>query len=80
MPDDKVLTQPQSSETAVFAQKAELSYSVHSGPLPSPEDLAKYNMIVPDAAERLLCMAENQQAHRMELEKKVVSSDIQRSQ
>jgi uncharacterized membrane protein len=68
MPQDKALTPLQSSETAVFAQKTELSYSVHSGPLPPPEDLAKYNMIVPDAAERILRMAEKQQAHRMELE------------
>ena len=36
-------------------------------------------MIVPDAAERLLRMAEKQQAHRMELEKMAVGSDVQRS-
>ena len=79
MAREKSLIQPQSTETAVFAQQAEITYSVHSGPLPPPEDLAKYNMVLPDAAERIFRMAELQQAHRMELEKQVVGSDVQRS-
>lgn len=36
----------------------------YSGPLPLPEDLAKYDRVVPGAAERILRMAENESEHR----------------
>lgn len=35
---------------------------VYSGPLPEPEALAKYDQIVPGAAERILTMAEKRNA------------------
>ena len=41
-----------------------------SGPLPAPEALAQYNNIVPDAAERILRMAEKEQEHRHKAEDK----------
>lgn len=50
-----------------------------SGPLPPPEVLKEYNEAVPDAAERILRMAEGQTAHRQNLETKVVTSDIWKS-
>ncbi|PIQ30327.1 MAG: hypothetical protein COS35_13425 [Zetaproteobacteria bacterium CG02_land_8_20_14_3_00_50_9] len=37
---------------------------MHSGPLPAPEDFAKYENILPGAAERILSMAENEARHR----------------
>lgn len=40
-----------------------------SGPLPRPQDLAKYNETLPGAAERILVMAEKEQAHRHEMDK-----------
>ena len=43
-----------------------------SGPIPSPETLAKYNEIIPNAAERILAMAEKQQEHRQQLERRVI--------
>jgi uncharacterized membrane protein len=52
---------------------------IHSGPLPSPETLARYNDIIPDAANRILHMAEEPQQHRMGLEKHVVLSDSMRA-
>ena len=39
-----------------------------SGPLPQPEDFDRYNVVLPGAAERLLTMAEKEQAHRHKLE------------
>ena len=45
-----------------------------SGPIPPPAVLERYNQIVPGAAERILAMAEKQSAHRMELEKIVITS------
>ena len=46
------------------------------GPIPHPEILKGYNKVVPDAAERILKMAEKQASHRQFIEKKVVSSGI----
>ena len=39
-------------------------HSFHFGPLPSPENFANYNKGVPDAAERILSMAEHSQRSR----------------
>ena len=52
---------------------------VSSGPIPSPQILQQYNSIVPDAAERIIRMAEKQSDHRIDLEGKVVSSNILKS-
>jgi len=52
---------------------------LHAGPLPPPEVLIQYNQAVPDAAERIITMAENQSRHRQELESKVIESDIKNS-
>ena len=51
----------------------------YSGPIPPPSMLSAYNAIIPDAANRILKMAENQAAHRMYLEKTVADGDTQRA-
>ncbi|GMT42189.1 MAG: hypothetical protein IEMM0002_0600 [bacterium] len=43
-----------------------------SGPLPPPEAFARYNDILPGAADRILSMSESQSKHRHYLEKMVV--------
>ena len=40
-----------------------------SGPIPPPELLAKYGEIIPNGADRILTMAENQSTHRQCIEK-----------
>lgn len=40
----------------------------HEGPLPAPEDLQRYDALLPGAAERIICMAEDEAAHRRRLE------------
>ena len=50
-----------------------------SGPIPPPSILSEYNQIAPDAAIRILKMAEKQAAHRQEIEKKVIEADIYNS-
>ena len=35
-----------------------------SGPLPSPEDLERYESLIPDAGERFMRLFESQMAHR----------------
>lgn len=47
-----------------------------SGPLPAPEDFAAYKNVVPDAPERILAMAEKQQQHRIDTERKIVDWNI----
>ena len=55
-----------------------LTYEQHvsyrSGTLPEPAELAAYNAIIPDGAERLLKMVEAQSSHRIEMEKLVITS------
>ena len=50
-----------------------------SGPIPPPEYLEGYEKISPGAAKQILDMAETQTNHRIELEKKVIESDIRNS-
>lgn len=50
--------------------------SIHSGPIPSPEALQKYNKIIPDGAHRIMKMAENQSEHRISIEKKVINNQL----
>lgn len=52
-----------------------LAASVYYGPLPPPDDLKAYNEIVPDAAERMLAMAEKQAHHRQEMERRQLELD-----
>lgn len=52
---------------------------IFSGPLPPPEILARYDEIVPGAADRILVMAEKQADHRRYLERRVIDSDMTRS-
>lgn len=42
------------------------------GPLPAPEDLKKYDIVVPGAAERILSMAEEEMKHRHKREDKTL--------
>ena len=48
----------------------------HSGPLPAPEDLQRYEQLSPGAANRIISMAENEQNHRTAMAKLTLSSDI----
>jgi uncharacterized membrane protein len=50
-----------------------------SGPLPPPEALERYGRIIPNGAERIMVMAEEQSKHRRELEKKVMNTDSRNS-
>lgn len=56
-----------------------VSIKHHSGPLPDPETLTQYNLVIPNGAERIMIMAEKQQEHRMSLETKAISSQLKQS-
>lgn len=52
------------------------SYGIgFSGPLPPPSILSQYGEIVPNGAERIMQMAEQQLQHRIEMEKLLVEED-----
>jgi uncharacterized membrane protein len=58
-------------------QTIELTH--HSGPLPPPEVLQKYNSAIPNGADRIMIMAEKQQEHRFELEKSTIKEQLSQS-
>ena len=56
---------------------------IHQGPLPSPDQLAKYEEYIPGSAERIIKMAENAHNHAYEIDKetlKVVGQERCRGQ
>ncbi len=69
--DDKPDSGKQSGVVAYHEQFA--------GPLPHPSILAQYEKVVPGAAERIIKMAENQSAHRRDLESIVIRNDVTNS-
>jgi len=50
------------------------STSVYSGPIPSPGMLDEFNKVMPNGADRVMRMAEEQSQHRMRLETATVTS------
>ncbi|MCK5130792.1 MAG: DUF2335 domain-containing protein [Candidatus Sabulitectum sp.] len=51
----------------------------YRGPLPPPKDIEHYNNSIPDGANRIMTMVETESQHRIEMEKKIVSSQISQS-
>ncbi len=49
-----------------------MEQTTYSGPLPAPSDFAAYKETLPSAPERIMAMAETEQAHRHEIEKDVL--------
>ena len=47
----------------------------YSGPIPPATELIRYNEACPDAADRIISMAENQARHRQECEKKAIGNE-----
>jgi len=56
----------------VTIEETQISY--RSGMLPEPTELAAYNAIIPNGADRIMKMTEAQSLHRMELERTVIGS------
>lgn len=62
------LPQPTSS-TSPQHQSVDLLHIGWAGPLPPPEALSQFNNIVPNGAERIFRMTEEQQASRIHIER-----------
>jgi uncharacterized membrane protein len=50
--------------------------SIRFGPLPDPTDLAQYDQLVANGAERIMRMAQEHAAHSQALERLVVTADV----
>jgi len=68
--------QPHNNQQVVVHKQEVQAFS---GPLPHPEILRQFEQVSPGAAERIIKMAEEQSAHRRQLESQVIASDIARS-
>lgn len=66
------------SSDGLSSQKSELVFAqrTYQGPLPPAGELIAYNNAVPDAAERILQMAEAEQKHRHRNEDKIIDESI----
>ena len=51
------------------------SSMTYSGPIPHPQLLREFNDVIPNGADRIMTMAENQSGHRIKLEEKVVDAN-----
>ncbi|MDE2989547.1 MAG: DUF2335 domain-containing protein [Chloroflexota bacterium] len=60
----------------IVEQSQAVSYQ---GPIPHPDAFAEYEKTLPGAADRILSMAETQQAHRLRLEEQMVAVDARQS-
>lgn len=47
-----------------------------SGPLPPPGALQQFNVIIPNGAERIMAMVEQEQAHRIAIESKALRAEV----
>ena len=65
----KVLSGLNKTKKETILRSASLVIKQHSGPLPDPETLREYADIIPNGAERIMKMAENQQMHGINMER-----------
>lgn len=72
--EDQVIDTQVVSNTKAPGRITRRELSVWRGPLPPPEEIAKYNQIIPNGADRIMAMAEKEQGHRQEMESIVVNS------
>lgn len=79
-PDKVILNAvPESKKEVVKEALTVIRSEMYSGPIPSPEALARYEEIQSGAADRIIKMAEKQQDHRMALENIAVGGQVEQS-
>ena len=68
-----------STERNSSIQQTTTTFIARKGLLPPPDEMEKYEQLVPGITDRLLTTYEKQVDHRMGLENKVIASDIKKS-
>lgn len=76
---EKIPKQDRPKLFRLLVEQQKLEIKSYSGPIPSPEQLREFEAILPGLANRLVTMAENQSAHRIQTEKIVVNSQQRQS-
>ncbi|NJL82048.1 MAG: DUF2335 domain-containing protein [Chloroflexaceae bacterium] len=71
---DRESSQDGSSLTPPSVQKVESLSFV--GPIPPPALLEQYNRVQPDAANRIIAMAEREEEHRHKMQEKLINAEI----
>lgn len=62
-----IAEQPATSESfPEHTVNAALAFHMREGPLPDAASFAAYEKVTPGAGDRILCMAEKEQANRLE--------------
>ena len=75
---DKPATPTTSTPSVISETTSYQEYSLHyGGPIPPASEMARYEKIIPGAAERILTMAESQAKHRQNMEFTVVKRSVQ---
>lgn len=77
---DKSQHSPDQSSASKILQSRQISTQIvkqYSGPVPSPEILAKFEEIVPGAAAKLVQLALTEAEHRHNIEKKQLDANIE---
>ena len=69
--------EPKPLPNQVVRTTTQMVASMHSGPLPSPNDLAAYEKILPGAAERIFALTEGETKHRRDMERTIVAGNLQ---
>lgn len=80
-PQKRQSNQPARPANAPSEQSSERLLMAHqvaefSGPLPDPETLRQYNVIVPGSAERIIAMAEMYASHGVEMGKNALKAQV----
>lgn len=70
---------PEESRAKAMSALTVIRQESFAGPIPPPQVLKGYEDILPGSADRILKMAENQQQHRIDIEKKAISSQADNS-
>jgi uncharacterized membrane protein len=78
--DRRIANQDRRIAGRVSTQLIQTSQTQFIGPIPPPEVLTKYNEALPNAAERIVAMAESQLRHRQNLETRVIESNCKAQQ
>ena len=64
------------ADSAVVEEIKAIATSVFSGPLPPPRMMEQYNLIDPTFANRILQIAEREQAHRHGMDKRMIEGQF----
>lgn len=67
---------PPRAQNAPQVQQTSVVHAMRQGPLPTPEELFQYDQLIPGAADRIIGMAERDQAFRMNQDDMITRADI----